>query len=247
MGSSITVQAYQDRYGPKLDGKTARERPPVICPACEEELHTVGENIALVDAVWAHKPSPFTTCPIKLGGTSRYALLTPRTPDHARAEALRARFFENWRAHWSYARSFAKFADIEAFSAFIDHADRSNLWAYATIEEWQLPYTFLSMCEFPPPAGRAAVLRRDWYRFRFDSKLRSLEDLWIRVIPDLRLLRLVYRTPRRGVPTITHYLDYKSFTLDSSWMASHVAATPHDFAVRHMHTAFPLELGPSPV
>lgn len=84
-------------------------------------------------------------------------------------------------------------------------------------------------------------------RFRFDAKLRTLEDLWLRIIPDLSFLKLYYRKPRVGDPTATHYLDCDLFVPDPNWLASHVLVSTHHFAVRHMHTAFPAELGPSPV
>lgn len=246
--TNVTVQQYHHHYGAKLNelGKP-RGRPDVICPACGETLHTVGETGALVDATWAHDPAPSTGCPIKDSGAAKYALLKPSHPVPAAAAALRASFFKNWPLHWSYARSLADYADIEGFSGFIRYADKTELWAYATLQEWQLPYTFLATCEFPPPAGKAAVLRREWLRFRFDAKLRTIEDLWIRVLPDLRFLRLRYRKPRSGDPTASHYIDCDTFIPNPGWMLAHSPAPPHAFAVRHMHAMFPAELGPCPV
>jgi len=248
LGANVTVEQYHHDYGAKLggDGKP-RVRPSVICPACSDSLHTVGESGALIDATWAHDPSPKSWCPIKDSGAAKYILLRPTCPAPAVAAALRKSFFENWAAHWSYARSFASYADIEAFSGFIQHADKTQLWAYATLQEWQLPYAFLATCEFPPPKGSAAVRRRNWLRFRFDAKLRTLEDLWIRIIPDLRFLKLHYRKPRTGEPTAAHYIDCETFVPEQNWMSTHAAVPPHVFAIRHMHARFPAELGPCPV
>lgn len=174
-------------------------------------------------------------------------MLQDEQPAPAAATALRESFFRNWRLHWGYARSFARYADVEGFSGFIRYADRTELWAYATLQEWQLPYTFLATGEFPPTTGEAAALRREWLRFRFDAKMRTIEDLWIRVLPDLRFLRLRYRNPRSGDPTASHYIDCDTFIPDPGWMVTHAPAPPHPFAVRHMHAAFAGGLGPCPV
>ena len=247
--SNVTVQEYHHHYGAKLDKDAKpRARPDVVCPACSETLHTVGETGALVDATWAHDPSPSTWCPIKDSGAAKYVLLKPSRPvPSAAAAALRESFFRNWPLHWSYTRSFADYADIKGFSGFIRYADKTELWAYATLQEWQLPYTFLATCEFPPSTGKAIVLRREWLRFRFDAKLRTIEDLWIRILPGLRFLKLRYRKPRSGDPTASHYIDSETFILDPSWMSTYSPSRPHAFAVRHMHAAFPAELGLSAV
>lgn len=246
--ANLTVQDYHERYGAKLDGKgMPRTRPHMLCPACSTPLHTVGESGALVDATWAHNPSPAIGCPIKDSGAEKYALLRPVYKNDAAAEELRRRFFKNWELHWSFARSFAELANIEAFSGFIRHADKMSLWSYMTLNEWQLPYTFLATCEFPPPKGKAAGRRTQWLRFRFDSKLRTIEDLWIRVIPELKFLRLNYRTPHVGEPTSRHYIDCSVYVPDENWMATHTPIPPHPYAVRHMRKSFPAELGVHPV
>lgn len=245
---NISVQEYQREYGSKLDAKgQPRPRPDVLCPACSERLHTVGENLSPVDATWAHDPSPSQWCPIKDSGLAKYALLAPSHLSTATASALRASFFRNWELHWSYARTFAEYADIKTFAGFIQHADRVQLWAHATLQEWQIPYTFLTTCEFPPPDGKAAARRSSWLRFCFDSKLRTLEDLWIRIIPDLRFLKLHYKPPGAGEPTARHFSHCEVFSPDANWMTRHRPAPAHAFAVRHMHARFAVELGPCPV
>lgn len=248
IGANLTVPQYFDKYGPKNDEfSRPRTRPSVICPACSQVLHTVGETGGSVDGNWAHPRDPGHICPIKDSGASKYELLRPRAPNPAAAAALRRSFFEHWQAHWSFARSLAPFADIEGFSGFIRYADRTDLWAYTTLREWHLPYVFLSTCEFPPPTGKASSRRTEWLRFRFDSKVRTIEDLWIRVIPDLRFLKLRYRKPRSGSPLARHYIDSVIYTPDASWMATHTTVPPHVFAVGHMHAEFPAELGRLPV
>lgn len=242
--SYVTVAQYHSLYGSKLLNGKLNSRPDTFCPACDEKMHIVGET-KLVDATWAHNPSP-TFCPIKNSGASKYSLLQPNFPDPARAAALRTSFFKNWKMHWSYVRSKAVFADVVDLSAFIAEADRTNLWGHATVCEWQLPYIFLATCEFPPPKGKAATHRKTWLRFRFDARVRTIEELWIRIQPDVRLLQLQYRNPRSGMPKVSHYLDSKSWPLDADWMTKHSLIAPHAFAIRHMHARFPSELGPLP-
>lgn len=243
-GRNITVAEYHHEYGAKLiDGKP-NIRPPIICPACRQLLHTVGEAV-LVDATWAHNPS-LLFCPIKDSGKSKYELLKPKAPIPAHALALRESFFRNWRLHWSFARSFADFAGIEDLIGFLRHADRVNLWGHATLREWHLPYVFLATCEFKPPKGKARTRRPEWLRFRFDARVRTIEELWIRILPDVKFLKLKYRPPRSGVPTAGHYIDCEIFDLDPGWMTTHVPDAPHKYAVKEMHSAFKVELGPVP-
>lgn len=219
-------------------------RPPVICPAYRGALHTVGEA-DFVDATWAHNPTR-VFCPIKDSGKAKYELLSPKAPVSAHAIALRQSFFENWRLHWSFARSLADFAGVEDLIGFLRHADRANLWGHATLREWHLPYVFLATCEFRPPKGKTRARRPGWLRFRFDSRLRTIEDLWIRILPDVRFLKLKYRAPRSGVPTASHYIDSDLFGLDPTWMATHVPDAPHAYAANEMHTTFGVELGTVP-
>ena len=244
-GRNITVAEYHHHYGAKLIEGRPNPRPQVICPACRGALHTVGEA-DLVDATWAHNPTS-TLCPIKDSGKSRYELLPPKVPVPAHAIALRERFFRNWRRHWSFARSLADFAGIEDLIGFIQHADRTGLWGHATLDEWHLPYVFLATCEFKPPKGKARSRRPEWLRFRFDSRLRTIEDLWIRIFPDVKFLKLKYRAPRSGVPTAGHYIDSELFDLDAAWMRTHVPDVPHAYALKKMHGAFTIELGALPV
>ncbi|MBY0233819.1 MAG: hypothetical protein K2W93_02475 [Burkholderiaceae bacterium] len=245
LGRNITVAEYHHHYGAKLIEGKPNPRPPVICPACRGALHTVGEA-DLVDATWAHNPTK-AFCPIKDSGKSKYELLTPKAPVPAAAIALRNSFFINWKQHWSFARSLADFAGIEDLIGFIRHADRIGLWGHATLSEWHLPYVFLATCEFKPPKGKARSRRPEWLRFRFDSRLRTIEDLWIRILPNVKFLKLKYRAPRSGVPTAGHYIDCDLFDLDRAWMTTHVPDPPHAYALKEMHAAFAVELGPLPV
>ena len=244
LNKQLTVRQYHAQYGPKLDDDgNERSRQILICPACDSALHTVGEASGLVDATWAHDPDPRIWCPIKDTGAVKYQMLTPTEPDEIAAAQLRLAFFANWRLHWGMVRDFANFAGVETFIGFIKHADRTNLWAHVGLPEWHLPYICLATCDFPPPKGKAAAYRSTWLRFRFDAKLRTIEDLWIKVIPDLRFLTLRYRKPRSGEPTVSHYIDCQVDAPTPTWLTRAFRA-PHPHAVGAMLAAFPKELGP---
>lgn len=240
LSRSLPVEQYKDRYGPKLDARgMPRSRPSVVCLACWGTLHTVGEDSLTVEAVWAHDPDPHVSCPVKDTGGIRYKLLPPTTPDTAAAQALRDAFFASWQKHWGHIREIANYADIDTLVGFLRHADNSNFWAHSGLHEWHIPYIFLATCDFPPPSGVAGTRRKHWLRFRFDARVRTLEDLWIRVLPNLRFLRFHYRKPRTGEPTPAHFIDMDAITPDSTFL-SRTFPPPHPYASRAMVAAFHL-------
>lgn len=240
----LTVADYVKQYGPKVDERGERQRPQLKCPACGGTLHTVGETTAVRDAIWAHDPDLTRVCAIKESGAPKYTLLKPTQPDEAAGKLLRSSFFVNWQQHFAHIRKVAPYAGVETFIAFIKYADKVNLWANKGLQEVHLPYVCLVTCEFPPPKGKAAVHRSKWLRFCFEEKLRTLEDLWIRIHSQLDLLVLIYRKPRSGAPTGAHFEDWKAMSLDLEWMGHPFAPSlPH--AVAEMLQHFPEELKPT--
>ena len=242
-GRSLNVDEYKDLYGPKRDARgNVRTRPVLRCLACGVALHSVAEDSATAVRTWGHDPSPGTYCPIKAEGGERYEVLPPTNVDPAAGEALRTAFFRRWQKHWGYVRDIAPFADIFTLIGFLPAADRTRFWDQRHLEEWHLPYVFLSTCDFPPPRGKAAALRTEWLRFRFDGRYRTLEDLWIRAAPDFRFLRLRYRVPaRRKEPGPVHFIVAEPIAASPAWMArAYPPALP--FAIDKMERAFPREL-----
>jgi len=244
-GRNLTVDQFKDLYGPKRDGRgNLRVRPVLHCLACGVALHTVAEDSATAVRTWGHDPSPGTYCPIKAEGGGRYEVLAPRDPDLAAGAALRAAFFTRWQLHWGYVRDIAPFADIYTLIGFLQAADRTGFWNQRHLEEWHLPYVFLSTCDFPPPTGKAKSHRAEWLRFRFDGRYRTLEDLWIRAEPDFGFLRLRYHAPaRRKEPSPAHFIVAEPIVPSQAWM-TRAYPPPHSFAIDKMQRAFPRELGP---
>lgn len=242
-GRSLTVDEYKDIYGPKRDARgTLRTRPVLRCLACGVTLHTVAEDSATAVRTWGHDPSPGTYCPIKTEGGERYEILPPTDVDPTAGATLRAAFFRQWQQHWGYVREVAPLADIFTLIGFLHAADRTRFWEQRHLEEWHLPYVFLSTCDFPPPKGKAAGLRMEWLRFRFDGRYRALKDLWIRATPGFDFLCLKYRVPARGKePGPAQFIVADPVPASASWMARKYPP-PLPFAVDKMERAFPREL-----
>lgn len=245
-GRNLNVDQYKDLYGPKRDDLgNLRIRPTLSCLACNTALHTVAEDSGTAVRTWGHDPNPGTYCPIKAEGGTRYEVLPPKDVDPVAGVLLRAAFFNQWQKHWGYVRAIAPFADIYTLIGFLQAADRTRFWEQRHLEEWHLPYVFLSTCDFPPPTGKAATYRTEWLRFRFDGRYRTLEDLWIRAAPEFKFLRLRYRAPARGrEPSPTHFIVAEPITASPAWMTG-TYPPPLPFAIDKMQGAFPRELVPA--
>jgi hypothetical protein len=238
-GRQLTISQFIELYGPKLDAKgQLRRRPPMICYACKGGTHTVAEAGPLRDALWGHDPDPTRWCPVKTDGGVKYELLEPVTSDEKAGKLLRASVLTNWRAHWGYVCTIAPMADIDGWIGFIRHADRTNFWSNKGIQECFIPYIFLATCDFPPPKNPKAAAKRDtWLRFRFTSRIRTLDDLWTRTTGDWELLQLEYRKPKTAQPTPADLFRLKSIAPDETCL-NVPYTSPHPFQLRRMNEEF---------
>lgn len=240
---NVTVARYKDRYGPKRDRQgTPRPRPVLQCLACHVSLHTVAEDLPTSVPTWGHDPRPNTFCPVKAEGVHRYEMLPPKDADPVAGAALRAEFFEHWESHWGYVRTLAPYPEIQTFVGFLRSADQSGFWNYRNLEVWHIPYVFLSTCDFPPPAGKAGSYRKDWLRFRFDGRFKTLADLWIEAQPGFEFLRLIYKKPlRKPEPGPSEFILAEPIRPNPNWLANEFAGA-HAFAIKKMSEAFPKEV-----
>jgi hypothetical protein len=198
-GDLIDVPEYVRRYGPKLSvSGLPRQRPACLCPGCSYMMHTVSENAAgLRDGIFAHDREKNANvsalfCPLKLSASWKYAGLTPKSPDLAAGQRLRASFMANWRHHWAMIKQYVLYPDIKAFIQAIRYLDTKHTWQHAGLTENLLPFILLTLHEYPPPVGKVANARSATVRFWFDSTVRSTEDLWIRTTGEFRLIRAEY-------------------------------------------------------
>lgn len=125
----------------------------------------------------------------------------------------------------------------------IEVADRTRLWHRAQLAEWEIPYIFLVWRDYPPIADKKTgkLIRREWYRFWFDARVRTLEDLWIRTHGEHRIVRATYAIPRGGnAPGLSQIRGTKVIRLDNKFLSQN-PRIPHEFVIKIMHQHFPME------
>lgn len=235
---SYTIEQYKQEYGPRLDswGKE-RIRSTLVCYACMHPMYPVGEGLPKRDHHWSHFPSrPALWCPTKESAARPYELLNPGSDDPARGMRLRQLVLEHWRHHWAVIQTLAPLADIHAFIGFLRRADEKQFWRHRGLEEWFMPYVCLATCDFAPPKSqKAASLRPEWLRFWFDSRVRTLEDLWIHTTGDFRMMRAVYRAPARGgEPTPKHLIRIEPIEVDRGFLDAPVRRQPNQYQEKAM-------------
>ncbi|WP_150113931.1 hypothetical protein [Leptospirillum ferriphilum] len=243
----ITVQTYLSEFGSRLgpDNKP-RNRPNPRCPACLEPMTIYGENRPQHDQVFSHlrneNPAP---CPLRNSADHKYDFLDEAPQNSETGKSLRQDFFKNWEKHWEVMRTLLhSFMDVKDFISLIHEADRTRLWNRAKLSEWEIPYIFLVRKEWPPVKNKrdGTVLRKEWIRFWFDSRVRTLEDIWIRTQGTPRIIKARYSDPERGgVPGLNHLIDTDVIEIDTNLLESH-HKKPHVFVIDRLKQAFPKEL-----
>lgn len=242
----VTVQTYTAEFGPKLDPQGRhRNRPSPRCPGCLEPMIIRGNDRPLHDQVFSHSPDTNPPpCPLRNRADHKYAFLHDVPEDTARGRALRADFFAHWQTHYAHMRKLLNgYVDVDDYIAVIKEADRSRLWSRGNLQEWEVPYIFLAWKEWAPVIKKGGQpLRPDWLRFWFDSRVRTLEDIWIRTQGDPRIIKAIYKNPARGgIPTLRHLVDTKTLYIDQAFLQAQYRP-PIDYVVLKMHQAFPIEI-----
>ncbi|WP_155637712.1 hypothetical protein [Burkholderia cepacia] len=240
----ITVVEYIQLFGPRLNHLGIPNiRPAARCPACNEKMYPRGEANPIVDGVFYHKPNSTAYCPLKQSAAQPYKILPPKNPDLVAAQKLRSSFFSHWKFHWKLIRDYAPFADIGEFIALIHYADSRHLWQYQNIQEFEVPYIFLVLKDFPPIKSKGKWLRREWMRFWFDARVRTIDDLWIRTTGDWRIVKAIYAVPR-AKGTIPGAAQLKSTAIPpvKTDFLDGPEPTVHPYQEASMKEAFPDEL-----
>lgn len=243
-----TAEKYLAEYGGRHDSRWKFvQRPFGRCPACLEPVKLVGEDRVPLAPVFSHigsskVPPP---CPLRNSADHKYAFLIEPPQDTMRGRLLRISFFEHWQHHYKQTQRHLKgIANIEDFISMINAADHTGLWYRAQLSEWEIPYIFLVWQDYPPLRGRDGKLkRREWYRFWFNARVRTLEDLWIRTTGQSWIIRATYATPRNGgVPGLKQLKDTSVIRLDDNFLNNDPRDVA-DYVIERMNAAFPLELG----
>lgn len=182
-------------------------------------MQPVGENTGELNPVWRHEPTVGRYCPIRTGGLAKYRLVEPISRDSLAGAEIRRSFFSRWQRHWGWALSIVDGPDVLGFVNFLKTVDRLGIWAQPGLEEWQLPYLYLAVSEFPPPLGGAANARKEWVRFRFDASIRSLVDLWASPRRRFTFLKLRYQAPTTSrEPDSLDFIAAEPVEVDASWL-----------------------------
>lgn len=190
----ITVPQYLYDFG--NDPLQSQER--ARCPVCHQRLNIVAASSVDSIAHFAHqKNSGF--CPTKSKASASYSGLHPKNPDPEAAKRIKAAFLANWPRHFSRLKWLIKGLAVVEFIKVIQTANQERIWEYAQLEEFQLPYVFATLMDFPPSKsykgkdGRPA--REYWFRCWFDASVQRYDDLWIHRETPLTFWRAWYKVP----------------------------------------------------
>lgn len=221
-GNRVTVSKYIAQFGHRRPSG-ADDRPPATCPICGQALSIVAASAPDSLGHFAHrKGSGF--CPTKAPAGAPYTGLPPHAPDLVRARHLMEAFREKWRKHFSMLNWLVKGLSIEEFTDLIQLANRERIWEYAKLEEFQLPYVFATLMDFPPSRSyrdaEGKTKREKWFRCWFDATVKRYDDLWIHRETPLLFWRAWYEPPsRRGSkPRIEDMVNSYSMELDPSFL-----------------------------
>ena len=247
----ITVQKYLSEFGSKLGPNgIPRERPRSRCPACLDPMKIVGEDRPPHDQVFSHIGNMNSApCPLRNRADHKYAFLQEAPQDSEAGKMLHQSFFKNWEKHYVKMRKLLDgFMNIEDFIALIHEADRTRLWNRPRLSEWEIPYIFLVWKEWSPVSNKKTgkVLRKEWIRFWFDSRVRTIDDIWIRTQGTFRIIKAWYTPPKHGVvPNLAHLIDTDGVAIDPGFHTfSH--GKLHDLVFKKMSEAFPKKIPPGP-
>lgn len=241
----ITVQKYLVEFGPRFDSNgKLRNRPPSRCPACLEPMKIVGEDRLPHDRIFSHisinNPPP---CPLRNRADHKYEFLEESPQDNEAGRRLRRSFFDNWEKHWGQMLLLLRFMNVQDFIDLIHLADKTRLWNRGKLSEWEIPYIFLVWKEWKPVEKRdGTILRATWIRFWFDSRVRTLEDIWIRTQGNPRIIKALYHNPKRAAsPGLDHLIDTDVIGIDTKFLNAH-HKNPATFVIDKIHRSFPNEL-----
>ena len=198
--TKINVPDYIRDFG--NDAVKFGERPR--CPVCNQRLYVVASSSPDSIGHFAHmKNSGF--CPTKSEAATPYAGLHPRNPDQEAARRIKKAFLANWEKHFYKLSYIVKELGENEFIDVILVANKEKIWEYANLEEFQLPYIFATLMDFPPSRSKkdkdGSPKRKCWFRCWFDSSVQRYDDLWIHRPSPLKFWRAWYSPPKgKGKP-----------------------------------------------
>lgn len=223
----ITVPEYIKDIG--NDSVTTNER--ARCPVCNQRLSVVAHSTPDSIGHFAHlKGSGF--CPTKSGAAAPYAGLHPRDPDQEAARRIKKAFLANWQKHFFRLDWIVKGLAIDEFIDVIKTANQERIWEYTNLEEFQLPYIFATLMDFPPSRGyikkNGTPARHCWFRCWFDASVQRYDDLWIHRKTPLMFWRAWYGIPQgRRKPKTEDLIDSYGLELCAKFLTENHAVWPY--------------------
>lgn len=161
------------------------------CPACGEIVHLYGvknphpaTTQRFDHANIADDMDPLDDC-VLAKRTKRFLGLEPSEWALARAQQVRHEFMEdeNLARCYAFCINFCRSGNLSTtqFKSMLRRADKKNIWGYAGIEQWVIPYILLLLENFEArPQGKSA------YGFHFILRKPisdSINTLWETRVP----------------------------------------------------------------
>jgi hypothetical protein len=113
---------------------------------------------------------------------SRYLGKHPRNPDPEAGRRLKAVFAASWQKHFLKLNQLVNALHCDEFKNVVRLADQEHIWNYAALAEYQLPYIFATLMDYPSTNSlkiNGVCIRKCWFRCWFESTITRYDDLWI--------------------------------------------------------------------
>ena len=215
----ITVPQHKADFGNDFLNQYELAR----CPVCNQRLKAIAASSTGAVAHFAHQRGSLF-CPSKIEHEGPYRGLTPRNPDLEAARRIRQLFRENWAKHFEELNWLVKGLAVDEFTNAILIANQERIWEYAQLQEYQLPYVFATLLDFPPHRSYIdkktnKPKRTCWFRCWFDSSVQRYDDLWIHRTTPLQFWRGWYNVPKgKRKPRIENLEDCYPMELSDDFL-----------------------------
>lgn len=230
-GRIINTDSYIKEFG--NNKPNFEERP--ICPVCNQRMSIIAASSPNSTTHFSHMPkSGF--CPTKMKSSSPYIGLHPRNPNREKAITIMGKFRENWKKHYFKLNSMVKCLNMNEFINLLKISIDERIWFYADIEEYQIPYIFSTLKDFPPYESykiKNEYARKCYFRFWFDSSIRRYDDLWIHRQEPPKLWSAWYKLQEgKRKPLLEDILGFNIVNMSSDFLNKDVIM--HNFIVKNV-------------
>jgi hypothetical protein len=203
-GEKISAKDYVKDFGATHRQKINRAK----CPFCNDDMKLVTRQGTAYH--FAHIGNAF--CPSKESSAKPYKNLRPQTLDKESAITILNSFKQNWKYHYQHLTKIIPCFSYNEFLNLLHEAKTLHIWYYSGIQEFQIPYIFATLIDFPPENGiiiNYIPKRKLYFRFWFDASVKSYYDLWIQIQSEIQFWRASYNvSPNHKIP---HIADINKF------------------------------------